>query len=149
MRLSRLILAVWIALAAFASDSPDTREITDPKSITSQTEMGAAPVPIDDLFYTRGVTNPSWSPNGQEIAFSTNITGRYNLWKVNAAGSWPIQLSQSDDRQPTRYGRPTGSGSSSNRTRAEVRFTISSRSPAKAGKSQISLSLRIFPRPLL
>src|SRR6266481_6186978 len=99
MRLSRLIFALWIAFAAFASDSPDTREITDPKSVISQTEQGAAPVPIDDLFYTRGMTGPSWSPNGQEIAFSTNITGRYNLWKVNAAGSWPIQLSQSDDRQ--------------------------------------------------
>jgi len=93
------MFALWIAFAASGLDSPDTREITDPKSITSQTEMGAAPVPIDDLFYTRGVIGPSWSPNGQEIAFSTNITGRYNLWKVNAAGSWPIQLSQSDDRQ--------------------------------------------------
>ena len=40
MRLSRLMLALWIAFAAFASDSPDTREITDPKSITSQTEHG-------------------------------------------------------------------------------------------------------------
>ena len=89
MRLSRVVLALWIAFAvAFASDSPE-REITDPKSITSQTEIGAAPVPIDDLFYTRGVIGPSWSPNGQEIAFSTNITGRYNLWKVNAAGGWP------------------------------------------------------------
>jgi dipeptidyl aminopeptidase/acylaminoacyl peptidase len=108
MRLSRLIFALWIAFAAFASDSPDTREITDPKSVTSQTEQGAAPVPIDDLFYTRGITGPSWSPNGQEIAFSTNITGRYNLWKVNAVGGWPIQLSQSDDRQTNPVWSPDG-----------------------------------------
>src|SRR5437660_8396163 len=27
------------------------------------------------------------------------MSGRLNLWKVNAAGSWPIQLTQSDDRQ--------------------------------------------------
>jgi hypothetical protein len=49
------LFALLIAFTVFASDSPDTREITDPKSLTSQTELGAAPVPIDDLFYTRGI----------------------------------------------------------------------------------------------
>jgi dipeptidyl aminopeptidase/acylaminoacyl peptidase len=31
--------------------------------------------------------------------FTTNLTGRNNLWKVPAAGGWPLQVSQSDDRQ--------------------------------------------------
>ena len=108
MKLSRLAFALLIAFAVFASDSPDTREITDPKSLTSQAELGAGPVPIDDLFYTRGIIGPSWSPNGKEIVFSTNITGRYNLWKVKAAGGWPIQLSQSDDRQSSAAWSPDG-----------------------------------------
>jgi dipeptidyl aminopeptidase/acylaminoacyl peptidase len=108
MKLSRLAFVFLFAFTVFASDSPDTREITDPKSITSQSEPGAAPVPIDDLFYTRSVNGPSWSPDGKEIVFSTNITGRYNLWKVNAAGGWPIQLSQSDDRQSGASWSPDG-----------------------------------------
>ena len=110
MKVSRLAISLLmlIAFAAFASDSPDTREITNPKSLTSQTELGAGPVPIDDLFFTRGILGPSWSPNGHEIAFSTNVTGRYNLWKVNAAGGWPIQLSQSDDRQTNPVWSPDG-----------------------------------------
>jgi Tol biopolymer transport system component len=110
MKVSRLAfsLLMLIAFAVLASDSPDTREITDPNSLTSQTELGAGPVPIDDLFFTRGIIGPSWSPNSHEIAFSTNITGRYNLWKVDAAGGWPIQLSQSDDRQTNPVWSPDG-----------------------------------------
>jgi dipeptidyl aminopeptidase/acylaminoacyl peptidase len=57
------------------------------------------PVPIDDLFFTRATGGGSWSPDGKEIAFTSNFTGRANLWKVSASGGWPIQLSQSDDRQ--------------------------------------------------
>jgi len=99
MKIGRLALIFVFSLAVFASDSPDTREITNPKSISSLAEPGAAPVPIDDLFYTRSVTGGAWSPDGKEIVFTTNLTGRFNLWKVNAEGGWPVQLSQSDDRQ--------------------------------------------------
>ena len=99
MKIPRLALILIFSLTVFASDSPDTREITDPKSLSSLAEPGAAPVPIDDLFYTRSVTGAAWSPDGKEIVFTTNLTGRFNLWKVNAEGGWPVQLSQSDDRQ--------------------------------------------------
>jgi dipeptidyl aminopeptidase/acylaminoacyl peptidase len=56
-------------------------------------------VPIDDLFYSRRITDQSWSPDGKEIVITTNFTGRFNLWKVSSAGGWPVQLLQSDDRQ--------------------------------------------------
>jgi dipeptidyl aminopeptidase/acylaminoacyl peptidase len=94
-----VFIALLIAVAAFAS-GPGDRQPTDPKSITSPVSAGAKPVLIDDLFYSRRVSfNPGWSPDGREIVMSTNFTGRFNLWKVNAAGGWPIQLLQSDDRQ--------------------------------------------------
>ncbi|MGB8542451.1 MAG: S9 family peptidase [Candidatus Acidiferrales bacterium] len=99
MKIGRLALILIFSLTVFASDSPDTREITDPKSLNSLAEPGAAPVPIDDLFYTRSINGGAWSPDGKEIVFTTNLTGRFNLWKVNAEGGWPVQLSQSDDRQ--------------------------------------------------
>jgi dipeptidyl aminopeptidase/acylaminoacyl peptidase len=99
MRFSRLAILFLFAITVFATDSPDTREITDPKSLASVLEPGAGPVPIDDLFYTRSVSGGAWSPDGKLIVFTTNMTGRFNLWKVDAAGGWPIQLSQSDDRQ--------------------------------------------------
>ena len=94
-------LSVLLSLttASFAEDSPNDRQPTDPKSISSPANPSAHPVPIDDLFYSRRVTSPAWSPDGKEIVFSTNFTGRMNLWKVSANGGWPLQLTVSDDRQ--------------------------------------------------
>jgi dipeptidyl aminopeptidase/acylaminoacyl peptidase len=40
--------------------------------------------------------------------FTTDISGRSNLWKVNANGGWPIQLAQSDDRQYGETWSPDG-----------------------------------------
>jgi dipeptidyl aminopeptidase/acylaminoacyl peptidase len=103
-------LVTAFAVAAFAggSSSPDSRQATDPKSIVSTEAPGTAPVPIDDLFYTRSTGGGAWSPDGKEVVFTSNFTGRLNLWKVNAAGGWPIQLSQSDDRQVGAVWSPDG-----------------------------------------
>jgi dipeptidyl aminopeptidase/acylaminoacyl peptidase len=81
------------------SSGPDERQLTDPKTSTSQPKADARPLPIDDLFFTRSVSSGAWSPNGKEILFTTDISGRSNLWKVSADGGWPLQLTQSDDRQ--------------------------------------------------
>jgi dipeptidyl aminopeptidase/acylaminoacyl peptidase len=93
-----VFIALFIAVPAFAS-GPGDRQPTDPKSIISPASAGARPVPIDDLFYSRRITDQSWSPEGKEIVITTNFTGRFNLWKVSSAGGWPVQLLQSDDRQ--------------------------------------------------
>ena len=106
MRIALVVFAT--AIVSAAATSPDTREITDPKKITSTEMAGAGAVPIDDLFYTRNTGGGAWSPDGKEIVFSSNFTGRFNLWKVNASGGWPIQLSQSDDRQTEAIWSPDG-----------------------------------------
>lgn len=90
---------VFSAAALCGASSPDDRKVTDPKSIVSASNPDAAPVAIEELVYTRSTSSPAWSPDGDEIVFTTNLTGRNNLWKVPAAGGWPIQLTQSDDRQ--------------------------------------------------
>jgi hypothetical protein len=41
------------------SSSPEARAITDPKSVTSVSSPDARPVPIEDLFYTRSVFDPT------------------------------------------------------------------------------------------
>jgi len=65
-------------------------------------------VSIDQLYYTRSTFGPAWSPDGREVVFTTNLTGRFNLWKVSASGGWPIQLMQSDDRQFRAVWSPDG-----------------------------------------
>ncbi|HET6180188.1 MAG TPA: S9 family peptidase [Candidatus Sulfotelmatobacter sp.] len=96
------------SLILLAADSPDDRQITDPKSVVSAANQAAGPVPIPQLYYTRSTSEPAWSPDGREIVFTTNLTGRFNLWKVSAAGGWPIQLLQSDDRQSGAVWSPDG-----------------------------------------
>ncbi len=92
------VLAGCIGFLLFAS-GPEDRTLTDPKSIASATNPAARPIPIDDLYYTRSIFDPGWSPDGEQIVFTCDITGRANLWKMPAAGGWPVQMVQSDDRQ--------------------------------------------------
>jgi hypothetical protein len=106
--LRRFLLIAVSAFSLMAVSGPDERRITDPKSISSASNPGAGPVSIDDLFVTRNVGGPAWSPDGKNIVFTTNLTGRNNLWRVSSAGAWPIQLSQSDDRQSGAVWSPDG-----------------------------------------
>jgi dipeptidyl aminopeptidase/acylaminoacyl peptidase len=93
---------------AAARSSPDARVATDARSVRSLTNANAQPVPIDNLYYTRQIYGATWSPDGREVAFTSDITGRLNLWKVSAAGGWPVQLTQSDDRQSGAVWSPDG-----------------------------------------
>jgi len=105
---SALFVLFACGLAVALSSGPDTRAITDAKTIVSAINPNARPIPIDDLYFTRSVSSASWSPDGNEIVFTTDISGRSNLWKVNANGGWPIQLAQSDDRQYGESWSPDG-----------------------------------------
>src|SRR6202165_437343 len=102
-------LLLFVCGTAVAQTSgPDSRHISDPKTITSASNPNARPIPIDDLYFTRSVSSASWSPDGKEIAFTTDISGRSNLWKVNADGGWPIQLALADERQYAEPCAPDG-----------------------------------------
>ena len=110
---SLLTLTLFLTLVCFSSilraaDSPDDRQVTDPKSVVSSANLMAGPVPIAQLYYTRSTFGPAWSPDGTEVVFTTNLTGRLNLWKVSAAGGFPIQLLQSEDRQSGAVWSPDG-----------------------------------------
>jgi Tol biopolymer transport system component len=93
---------------AEAVQSPDERPITDPQSVSSTANPTAAPLDIKQLFSTHSVSGPAWSPDGKEIVFTTNTTGRLNLWKISSGGGKPVQLSQSDDRELSAAWSPDG-----------------------------------------
>jgi dipeptidyl aminopeptidase/acylaminoacyl peptidase len=95
--LTAALLASASPLAAQVA-SPD-RPVTDPKTVSSPANPDARPVPLDDIGVTRALYDAVWSADGKQIFIATDLTGRINIWKMNADGSWPVQLTQSDDAQ--------------------------------------------------
>jgi dipeptidyl aminopeptidase/acylaminoacyl peptidase len=63
---------------------------------------------IARLATTRAIGGTAWSPDGKQIAFVTNISGRNNIWLVPASGGWPTQLTVSDQRQTQPTWSPDG-----------------------------------------
>jgi Tol biopolymer transport system component/dienelactone hydrolase len=101
-------LCFFIFSANSSASGPSDRTVTDPQSIVSASNSAARPLPIEDLYYTRTVAGASWSPEGNAVVITTNLSGRLNLWKVSAMGGWPIQLTQSDERQYNAVWSPGG-----------------------------------------
>ncbi len=59
-------------------------------SIASSPNPAYRPLDIDTLYYTRSMFTLRWSIDGEHIYFETNITGRYNVWRVPSTGGWPV-----------------------------------------------------------
>jgi dipeptidyl aminopeptidase/acylaminoacyl peptidase len=95
-----------LAAALICSTSPlaaqiatPARPVTDPKSLVSPANPNARPVPLEDIGITRAVGSTTWSADGRHVFMATNLTGRFNIWRTDADGSWPLQMTQSDDSQ--------------------------------------------------
>ena len=102
------MLAAGQSLAAPVTEGVPPRDLTDPKSVVSQPLAGVAPVRIADLFFARKGMDAIWIPHSDAIVISTNLTGRYNLWTMPASGGFPLQLTQSEDRQFAVTASPDG-----------------------------------------
>jgi Tol biopolymer transport system component len=82
-----------------SASGPQDRVPTGPKSIASPANPQAGPVSVKDLFYSRRLLEPAWSPHAKQLSFTCNLSGRLNLWKMPVEGGWPVQMLQSGDRQ--------------------------------------------------
>jgi dipeptidyl aminopeptidase/acylaminoacyl peptidase len=98
-----ITLATLTMLPALAQHA-----ITDPTKLQSKTVDNMQTFSIEKLYTTRLVGGTTWSPDGKQIAFISNISGRNNLWLVPAAGGWPTQLTISDQRQMQPAWSPDG-----------------------------------------
>jgi dipeptidyl aminopeptidase/acylaminoacyl peptidase len=89
-----------VALSLHAeSAGPNSRAATAPKSVTAPQGTASAPVDIPDLLSTVRLADAAWSPDGKQILYSGNASGRFNLWVMNADGTGAHPLLKSDDAQ--------------------------------------------------
>jgi dipeptidyl aminopeptidase/acylaminoacyl peptidase len=103
--------AIVVAMHAFtaAQTLPAPKVVTDPKEISSKPNAQVDKnLSIEKLYMTRQVGRPDWSPDGKQVVFVSNMSGRNNLWLVSAESGWPTQLTVSDQRQTGPAWSPDG-----------------------------------------
>ncbi|HEU4956205.1 MAG TPA: S9 family peptidase [Sphingomicrobium sp.] len=95
-----IISALFVAQSVNAASVPTpVTAITDPQSIDSPANPAAKPVPLGDLSAVRGAYGAIWANDGKSLVVSPNLTGRYNLWRVDRGASFPAQLTSSNEAQ--------------------------------------------------
>lgn len=88
--------------------------IPTPASSLARVQLSAVhrpasrPLDLDTLFFARRIAAVEWSADGGEIFFESNITGRFNIWRVPAEGGWPVQVTVAEER--TALGPPSPDG---------------------------------------
>ncbi|NYF49803.1 S9 family peptidase [Tunturiibacter gelidoferens] len=92
-------LILLASVSGFAS-GPGDRVATDPKSVISaESAAGGSPMPVAELLQTVRLAGSTWSPDGKQIGYISNASGRLNLWVMQADGTGARQLLKSNDRQ--------------------------------------------------
>jgi Tol biopolymer transport system component len=76
------------------SDDCDIWEIPGPASSARERQQAAAGRALIES--TRLDTNPQYSPNGSRIAFTSERTGKEQIWVADADGSTAMQLTHRD-----------------------------------------------------
>jgi dipeptidyl aminopeptidase/acylaminoacyl peptidase len=82
--------------------------IADPQQIVSKRKDDLQAFTPEKLLATRTIGDTAWAPDGKQVVFVSNISGRRNLWMVPAEGGWPVQLSVSEQRQTAPAWAPNG-----------------------------------------
>jgi dipeptidyl aminopeptidase/acylaminoacyl peptidase len=104
-----LAIIVLMTLPTLAQEPLAARHaVTDPTKLESKTVTDMQNFSIEKIYMTRQIGGSTWSPDGKQIAFISNISGRSNLWLVPATGGWPTQLTISDQRQEQPVWSPDG-----------------------------------------
>jgi len=108
MNRARMIATLALSLIAATAMLGQPAAITDPAQITAKQKFDIQPFTVEKLYMTHYIGESTWSPDGKQIAFISNISGRDNIWVVSAESGWPTQLTVSNQSQSSPAWSPTG-----------------------------------------
>jgi dipeptidyl aminopeptidase/acylaminoacyl peptidase len=97
MHKSKALLLVFLLLALSSVPSVSGQKTTERFS-------------FDRYLNIRSAGSPTLSPDGDRVAFLTNITGTSQVWMVSADGGWPNQMTFYEDTVGFVSWSPDGSG---------------------------------------
>jgi dipeptidyl aminopeptidase/acylaminoacyl peptidase len=100
MRIALVALCgfVCVSLKAY-SDGPADRVPTDPHAVRSASAAATVPLPVEALLTTTHIYRAAHSNDGRQLVYTSNASGRLNLWIMKADGTAAHQLVTNDDRQ--------------------------------------------------
>jgi dipeptidyl aminopeptidase/acylaminoacyl peptidase len=94
---------VWCSLACIScaayADGPADRKPTEPLAVTSVSGAASTQLPVEALLTTTRISGIGRSNDGRKLVYTSNASGRPNLWLMNADGTAPRQLVTNEDRQ--------------------------------------------------
>jgi dipeptidyl aminopeptidase/acylaminoacyl peptidase len=67
--------------------------------VQSATGAATGPLPVDAFLTTTRIMDIAYSNDGRKFAYSSNASGRLNLWIMNTDGTGVRQLAKSDENQ--------------------------------------------------
>jgi len=70
---------------------PHPQDIPDPEAVAPGL-AGEEPIDIVRFLMVRGPSDPELSPDGETLVFDSRATGKPQLWRVDADGGWPTQM---------------------------------------------------------
>lgn len=101
-------MTLLIAMRSASQTPAAPAAITDPAQIKAKEKFDVQPLSMEKLYMTRIIGGSTWSPDGKQVAFISNISGRNNVWVMPAEGGWPTQLTVSNQRQMSPTWSPKG-----------------------------------------
>jgi dipeptidyl aminopeptidase/acylaminoacyl peptidase len=93
MRLAIFALAC-VGLTGCTGRPPGGAAGDDP--VASVRQPGVPPYAVEQFAHILRHSAIGISPNRRWVAFRSDVTGRSQIWKVSAAGGWPVQLTFGD-----------------------------------------------------
>ncbi|HYO90802.1 MAG TPA: DPP IV N-terminal domain-containing protein, partial [Pyrinomonadaceae bacterium] len=104
-KLIGMILTLALLLLSFPYSRTMAQGVQVGASFQARERFG-----IDRYLNIRSASSPTFSMNGDRVAFLTNITGTPQVWMIGAGGGWPEQLTYYTDRVDFVRWSPDGTG---------------------------------------